>query len=657
MAFSLKNDGQPLILVVDDSEAKRYTVVHLLTRAGYTVREAVTGLDGLEQTIALRPDLIILDINLPDISGIDVCRKIRQHADVASVIVLQLSATYVSPTDRIQGLDGGADAYITQPVENEELLATIKSLLRMRMAEKRAQKLAQEWEITFNSIESGVLLLNRDLSIARHNEAMTSFIRPGESLVGKNWSDFQFRLMGSRDLDPIDRLLQTLSSQEDEFEITDGRWIHITVHAVLDESGSFNGAVCILNDVTERQRANTELRQAKRIAEQASEAKTEFLANMSHEMRTPMNVVFGIANILSRNPALDERHQKLVTTLQSSADSLLSLINDLLDIAKIEARSVEIEVQPFDLYEVMQNVFSQMRIRALEKRINFDLKYHVPIERSTFVGDSGRLNQIMLNLIGNALKFTENGAVIVEVSQEAAGLRIDVRDSGIGIAPQFQEAIFQKFTQGDASINRTHGGTGLGLAITQSLVDMMGGRIVVESTLGVGSTFTVYLPLVPHAETGHAPLAVAAELPSDAGLSRGNILLVEDHPSNVLVATTLLEDFGFSVDVVGDGLHALEKMKAFAYDVVLMDVQMPGIDGLEATRQFRQYERDNNSVPLAIIGMTAHAMDGYKEKCLKTGMNDYISKPFNSDELKNKLHLYIGRRVSQARAGRASDAI
>jgi len=657
MAFSLKNDGQPLILVVDDSEAKRYTVVHLLTRAGYIVREAETGLEGLEQTITLRPDLIILDINLPDISGIDVCRRIRQHSDVASVIVLQLSATYVSPSDRIQGLDGGADAYITQPVENEELLATIKSLLRMRMAEKRAQKLAKEWEITFNSIESGVLLLNRDLSIARHNRAMIDFIKQSEPLAGKSWSDFQSRMMGSRDVDPIDRLLQTLTSQEDEFELADGRWIHITVHAVLDESKNFNGAVCILNDVTERQRANTELRLAKRIAEQASEAKTEFLANMSHEMRTPMNVVFGIANILSRNPALDERHQKLVSTLQSSADSLLSLINDLLDIAKIEARSVEIEVQPFDLYEVMQNVFSQMRIRALEKRINFDLKYNLPVDRSTFVGDSARLSQIMLNLIGNALKFTEAGSVIVEVGQETAGLRIDVTDSGIGIAPEFQEAIFQKFTQGDASINRTHGGTGLGLAITQSLVEMMGGRIAVDSRVGDGSTFTVHLPLVPYQETGHAPMAVAAELPPDAGLSKGNILLVEDHPSNVLVATTLLEDFGFSVDVVGDGLQALEKMKACSYDVVLMDVQMPGIDGLEATRQFRRYERDNNSGPLPIIGMTAHAMDGYKEKCLRTGMDDYISKPFNSDELKSKLHLHIGRRLSQARVGRHPQAI
>lgn len=651
MAFSQMAEQKPLILVVDDSEAKRYTVVHLLKRAGYTVKEADTGLQGLESTISLRPDLVILDINLPDISGFDVCRKIRQNPEVASVIVLQLSAEYVSSADRVQGLDEGADAYISQPVENEELLATIKALLRMRMAEKKAQRLAREWEITFNSIESGVLLINQDLSIARYNNAAARFIGSDVSLVGKNWSHFRGLLIGDRGPDLMAKLQQTLMSQEDDFEIASGRWLHVTIQPVFDASRLFFGAVCILNDVTERHRASEELRKAKKVAEQASEAKTEFLANMSHEMRTPMNVVFGISNILSRNPALDERHQKLVSTLQSSADSLLSLINDLLDIAKIEARSVEIETTPFDLSELMQSVLNQMRIRAQEKNINLSLRYDLPASGSTFVGDSARLGQVLLNLIGNAIKFTEAGAVTVSVDQEPGSLRIAIKDTGIGIAPEFREAIFQKFTQGDASINRTHGGTGLGLAITKSLVEMMDGSVLVDSTLGEGSTFTVCLPLVPFSGEGQSRERDPADAQQDQMRNIGRILLVEDHPSNVLVATTLLEDFGFSVDVASDGFEALEKMKVEPYDVVLMDVQMPGIDGLETTRRFRQYEEQKRSIPVPIIGMTAHAMDGYKDKCLQVGMNDYIPKPFNSEDLKSKLHLHINRQPPTARLG------
>lgn len=651
MAFSQLKEQPPLVLVVDDNEAKRYTVTHLLKRAGYVVEEADTGLDGLQRAVSLKPDLVILDINLPDISGFDVCRKIRQNPDIASVIVLQLSAEHVLPSDRIQGLDEGADAYISQPVDNEELLATIKALLRMRLAEKKAQKLAKEWEITFNSIESGVILINRDLSIARHNDAALDLINVSESLLGKSWDSFRQTLRAGLIPDLIFRLQQTMVSQEDDFKLDDGRWVHMVVHPVLDPARNFNGAVCILTDVSERHRASEELRKAKKIAELASEAKTEFLANMSHEMRTPMNVVLGIANILSRNPSLDEKHRKLVSTLQSSADSLLSLINDLLDIAKIEARSVEMEIQPFDLNELMQNVFQQMKIRAQEKNIRLELDYQVPLGKSIFIGDSARLGQVLLNLVGNAIKFTDEGSVKLAAQQDADGLRIDVHDTGIGIAPGFQEAIFHKFTQGDASINRTHGGTGLGLAITKSLVDMMEGKIFVESAVGVGSTFTVCLPLVPCTDDALTLQANAIGLSSIESHSKGHILLVEDHPSNVLVATTLLEDFGFSVEVASDGEQALEKMKTQFYDVVLMDVQMPGIDGLEATRQFRQYEESNRETPVPIIGMTAHAMDGYKEKCLKVGMNDYIAKPFNADELKGKLHLHIGKKSLFARYG------
>lgn len=394
----------------------------------------------------------------------------------------------------------------------------------------------------------------------------------------------------------------------------------------------------------EKLRAEEQMIEAVKKAEAANIAKTEFLANMSHEIRTPMNAIIGLSNILA-GESLTTRQKEFVRTLQMSADSLLSLINDLLDISKIEARTVELERIPFDLSQILQEVISMMNVKAQEKNLNFSMDAHCILNRE-FVGDPTRIRQIFVNLCSNAIKFTDKGGIHIDVICSTGAdpaiemISIAVKDTGIGIAPAQLDHIFEKFVQADTSINRKYGGTGLGLAITKTLAGIMGGDIKVESELGKGSVFTVTIPLgvVGHIEAA-APTPLKKENEKEMSENKKRILLVEDYAPNVLVAGTFLEEFGYDWDSAKSGNEAVAMFENGHYAAILMDVQMFGMNGLEATRIIRAYETQHGKKRTPIIGMTAHALAGDRERCLGVGMDDYISKPFNPNELQEKLSL------------------
>ncbi len=453
----------------------------------------------------------------------------------------------------------------------------------------------------------------------------------------------------------------------------DGRTLRILKNSqkIRDENGTITGGIESFIDVTElvkaREVAEDTANQLESAieranimaaeAEFANMAKSEFLARMSHEIRTPMNGVIGMTELLLDTDLTDTQRQyaRIVIT---SAESLLSLINDILDFSKIEAGKLDLEALDFDLQAVLEDISQVLALKANEKGLNLAVFIHpdVPLD---IRGDPGRLRQIIVNLVGNAIKFTSKGEVKIKVylkdkSENEVMLCFTVTDTGIGIPAGRLDSLFLPFSQVDGSTTRKYGGTGLGLSISRQLSELMGGEIGVNSRVNEGSSFWFTARFKIQAVSAHdnknmflkscdgfGNVKGKSRILSDAEKKQVRILLAEDNPTNQLLARTILKKIGYQVDAVANGKEALDALGAASYDLILMDCQMPEMDGYEATRRIRKGDQGLPNPHLPVIAMTANAMQGDREKCLEAGMNDYIAKPVNPKALAETLERWL----------------
>jgi len=423
-------------------------------------------------------------------------------------------------------------------------------------------------------------------------------------------------------------------------------WVITTLSPVFNDNGNLHKVIAMDVDITKIKKSEIAMQKAKELAEASEKAKQLFLANMSHEIRTPMNAIIGFTELLQASNLNPEQKESL-EAIKSAGDNLLVLINDILDLAKIEANQIEFESIVFNIKSIANGVFKMFTPKAAAKNLHCELNidHNIP---EYLIGDPYRLNQIIINLLSNAIKFTNTGSVIFSITskkrnEQELELTFVVKDTGIGVPKHKQHTIFSNFTQASDGTTRKFGGTGLGLSIVKQLVEHQGGSIHIESEEKVGSTFSVILPYRiatdEQANISKANNTNHHNTLTKTGVSGKKILIVEDNPVNQLLATRVLTKLGYEIDVAENGEIAVEKSKHKVYDIILMDLQMPEVDGFQATGEIRINGNLNQQTP--IIAMTAHVLAGEKEKCLASGMNDYISKPFAAKELNELIISYI----------------
>ena len=411
-------------------------------------------------------------------------------------------------------------------------------------------------------------------------------------------------------------------------------WVFTTLTPIIDRKGKVRKIIAVDSEITEKKEVELQLIKSREEALHLAKVKEEFLANMSHEIRTPMNAIVGMVQLLSETD-LSEKQKKYLDYIHFASDNLLTLINNILDVSKIEAKRVEFEKIPFSLKNTIEKLIGMMRPKIDEKGLEINLVISPDIP-DLIIGDPFRLNQIIMNMISNSVKFTEKGGITLEVivgaeTDEDVTINFNVIDTGIGISKENQAKIFEHFTQAESNITRKYGGSGLGLTIVKKLIEKQGGSINIESEPGKGTRF--YFDLKFQKAKPVQGIQNEEKQKTDAiNVAGKTVLLVEDNELNTIVASEFLEKSGLIVEHAENGKIAVNMAKEKCYDFILMDIQMPEMDGYSAAKKIRE-DSGSPNVSSPIVAMTAHAMQGEREKCISAGMNDYITKPLKKDKL------------------------
>jgi PAS domain S-box-containing protein len=624
----------PLILVVDDADAGRYAAVRVLTRAGFRVIETATGRDALAQLSVERPDVVILDVSLPDMSGLDVCRRIKEDPASASCLVVQVSASFVRPSDAVRGLEAGADAYLTEPLEPTVLVATVNALLRMRRAEDRARIAGLQLAATFDAISEGVCLLDEQGVIRHCNDALATLAgRPRDDVVGQSWPSLTHAWLG----EDAARLPEHVGDRRVAAEVAVGhRWIRVTVDPVLRGASSNRGAVCTVSDITEHKRAeewNAQVlareRAARAEAESANRSKDEFLAVLSHELRTPLTAILGWVRTLRLRPMESSAIAHGLEVIERNTRMQAQLIEDLLDVSRIIAGKLELDPRPVLVSAVVEAALDGVRATAAVQGVRLGLEVEAPGLRAE--ADAGRLQQVFANLLSNAVKFTPTGGrVDVSVRRAQDRVVVTVRDTGRGIRRDFLPHVFERFQQADRGVARSQGGLGLGLAIVRHLAELHGGTVSAESEgENRGAAFTVSLPALAD---GPPAMSSRRGMAGDgtARLDGTRVLVVDDNADAREMVAMVLGSAGALARTVSSLAAAEAALNDGPWDVLISDLGMPDGDGYDLIRRVRA---QSSLAGLPAVALSAHARDTDARLSIDAGFDVHLPKPIDPDRL------------------------
>jgi signal transduction histidine kinase len=646
-----------VLLNVDDNAPMRYAKSRILKAAGFDVHEATAGMEALRLAEDLRPRLILLDVKLPDISGIEICRRLKAHPALRKIIVLQTSATFVEGSDRVRALDGGADSYLIEPTEPDELVANVRALLRLQDAEEKARENERLLRLATNA--AGLDTWNVNLA-RKETISVEQFL--SKSRLPHPSEPTQTREVYRIHTAEHDRLEQAfreaLQGNTDfnvEYQMVGPsgavRWIAAQASVLRDDDGHPFQVIGVAHDVTARKSADTEremlLQQARRAqaeAEEATQLKDEFLATLSHELRTPLNAIIGWIQLL-RTRRMDEPNtERALESIERNAQAQSQLINDLLDVSRIISGKLRLDVRPVAIASVVDAAIDTVRPAAQAKGIRLKAAYDSA--SGLMNADPERLQQVIWNLLTNAVKFSPNGGEVeVRVHRLGSHVEISVSDTGIGIHPDFLPFVFQPFRQAEAGSTRKHPGLGLGLAIVRQLVELHGGEVSAHSQgEAKGSTFRVRLP-VDQPASPRAEVSALVDTIDDTDLSGIDVLVVDDDKDARDIIVAALAGAGATARAAQNVPEAWSRFEERLPDVLISDIGMPVEDGFALIHQLRRRASDKGGgVPA--IALTAYARSQDHLRALDAGFQAHMAKPVKTGDLVRAVASLAGKSVA-----------